>query len=49
MLASTLSVLALVISVGNLFFARRGYLRAKAHLAAVEARYPHLAARAAEK
>lgn len=49
MLANTLSILALVISIGTLLFARRGYLREKARLAALEARYPHLADRTTEK
>jgi heme exporter protein D len=49
MLPNTLSVLSLVISISALLFARRGYLREKARLRALEARYPHLAARATEK
>lgn len=49
MLANTLSSLAIVISISTLLFARRGYLREKSRLAALEARYPHLADRTAEK
>ncbi|MFI7096822.1 hypothetical protein [Streptomyces lydicus] len=49
MLANTLSVLAIVISISALLFARRGYLREKARLKALEARYPHLVDRATEQ
>jgi heme exporter protein D len=49
MLANTLSILALAISISTLLLARRGYLREKAWLRALEARYPHLADRAAKK
>lgn len=49
MLANTLSILALVISISTLLFARRGYLREKARLRALETRYPHLADRDGEK
>lgn len=43
MLTLTLSILALVISLVALFTARHGYLREKARLEELEARYPHLA------
>lgn len=43
MLAIVLSVLAVIISLVALFNARRGYLREKARLKDLEARYPHLA------
>lgn len=43
MTAVVLSILSLVISVAALLNARRGYLREKARLAALETRYPHLA------
>ena len=43
----TLSILSMVISVVALLNARRGYLREKARLQALEARYPHLARRTA--
>ncbi|GGV68948.1 hypothetical protein GCM10010294_25210 [Streptomyces griseoloalbus] len=43
MMATVLSVLSLMISVAALVNARRGYLREKARLEALEARYPHLA------
>ncbi|MEW2402111.1 hypothetical protein [Streptomyces sp. NPDC046862] len=49
MLANTLSVLAIAISVTTLLLARRGYRREKARLAALKARHPHLADRATEK
>ena len=49
MLANTLSVLAITISITTLLLARRGYLREKARLRALEARYPHLVDRATEK
>lgn len=42
MMANTLSILALVISISTLLYARRGCLREKARLRALEARYPHL-------
>lgn len=45
MLAIILSVLAIVISLTALFNARRGYLREKARVKDLEARYPHLARR----
>jgi len=44
-----ISLAAIIISVTTLGLARRNYLCAKAHLRAVEARYPHLARRATEK
>lgn len=44
-----ISLASIVISVTTFLLARRNYLRTKAHLKAVEARYPHLADRAAEK
>lgn len=49
MLANTLSVLAIAISISTLLLARRGFLREKARLAALESRYPHLAGRATEE
>lgn len=49
MLAMVLSILALAISLTALFNARRGYLREKARLAALEARYPYLADRTTNK
>jgi len=42
-LAIVLSILSLIISCTALFTARRGYLREKARLKDLEARYPHLA------
>lgn len=49
MLSVVLSILAMVISVASMLNARRGYLREKARVKALEARYPHLVDRAAEK
>jgi heme exporter protein D len=43
MLAIVLSILSVIISCTALFTARRGYLREKARLKQLEARYPHLA------
>ncbi|MFF7795525.1 hypothetical protein [Streptomyces sp. NPDC007991] len=44
-----LSILSLVVSISALLYTRRGYLREKARLAALEARYPHLVDRDTEK
>ena len=42
MLANTLSILDVAISLSALFLARRGYLRQKARYQALAAKYPHL-------
>lgn len=42
MLANTLSILAVAITLSTLFIARQGYLRQKARYQALAAKYPHL-------